>query len=217
MTDTGTNMPSGVRVAPLPAPHLRDAVPLCVQGMRDNPLHVRVFGTDPVRRERRLTSFFVPVIRYIHRRGRLFGAYADRRLIGVFGMLPPGCCRPRVQDAVRLTAVFRSGGSPLGTLRVGHWLWAWARNDPAVPHWHLGPLVIAPDQQGKGIGRRLIGEVAATIDPGPTNAWLETDKAVNVRLYQTYGFTVVGTATVMGVTSWFMQGSLARPSEDAIK
>lgn len=177
--------------------------------MCDNPLHVRVFGARRARRERRLRYFFIPAMRYIHRRGHLFGAYADNALIGVFGMLPPGRCRPRPRDAIRLLPVFRAGATPAGAIRVACWLWAWARNDPVIAHWHLGPLVVAPQQQGRGIGRQLIASAAAKVDAQGQHAWLETDKEINVRLYRTYGFTVVASTRIMGVTSWFMQGMLA--------
>jgi hypothetical protein len=35
-------------------------------------------------------------------------------------------------------------------------------------------------------------------------AYLETDKAENVRLYQRFGFKVVAEAEVLGVRNWFM-------------
>src|SRR5262249_12101019 len=39
------------------------------RGMRDNPLHVRVFGEDPARREASLERFFLPVLRGMSKKG----------------------------------------------------------------------------------------------------------------------------------------------------
>src|SRR5699024_5472329 len=201
-----------LQVVPIVADHIPQVVRLCVQGMQDNPLHVRVFGADRTLRERRLRHFFTPLIRHIMRHGLLFGGYKNAQLIGVFGMFPPGQCRPRPQHAIHLLPVFRAGGTPLGLLRLVRWLWSWLHNDPAKPHWHLGPLVIAKHLQGRGMGRQLIAQVAIRVESSGELAWLETDKLSNVRLYESYGFSIVDQTTIMGVTNWFMQGRLPRIS-----
>ena len=52
------------------APHeLPAAAVLLAEAMRDNPLHLRVFGVDPARREQRLQRFFGPLMRFVHANG----------------------------------------------------------------------------------------------------------------------------------------------------
>src|SRR5699024_6262828 len=182
---------------------------LCARTMRDNPLHVRVFGADDGRRQQCLQRFFSPTMAYVQRRGYLYGAYAKTELVGVLGLLPPGRCRPRLTDVAPLLGILRATHSPTEIQRIGRWLWAWRWHDPATPHWHLGPFAIAPRYQGRHVGRHLIAAVADRHETGAADAWLETDKHRNVRLYAAYGFRVVGTAHILGVKNWFMRGTLA--------
>ena len=44
----------------------------------------------------------------------------------------------------------------------------------------------------------------ARMDAAGEDAYLETDKPINVRFYQRFGFEVVGEQQVLGVTNWFM-------------
>lgn len=56
-----------------------------------------------------------------------------------------------------LAYVYRKGAlSLLGSIRLAIWLSTWARIDPIVPHWHLGPLAVDPTWQKQGIGTQLM-------------------------------------------------------------
>ena len=44
----------------------------------------------------------------------------------------------------------------------------------------------------------------AKMDAAGEVAYLETDKDVNVRFYERFGFEVVNQEEVLGVTNWFM-------------
>jgi len=183
---------------------------LVARGMRDNPANVRAFGIrDPERRCRALTWFFVEVLRGLHERGEVLGAFRDDTLAGVCGLARPGYCQPAAMEKLRVvpSLVF---GNPLGTpLRVLRWVGEWARRDPTVPHWHLGPVAVDSPLQGQGVGGALLAAFCARMDEGRTLSYLETDKAENVRFYQKYGFTVIGEAEVLGVPNWFMSRAAA--------
>ena len=45
----------------------------------------------------------------------------------------------------------------------------------------------------------------ARMDAAREDAYLETDKQINVRFYQRFGFEVVGEEDVLGVPNWFMR------------
>jgi ribosomal protein S18 acetylase RimI-like enzyme len=184
---------------------LRPAALILGRAMRDNPVHVRAFAiSNAERRGQALERFFRPVLRGLHERGLIYGAYRDNALVGICGIARPGFCQPTPLEKLRLlpAIVF---GNPLGTaLRVLNWTDAWAHRDPAEPHWHLGPVAIEPCVQRQGIGSALLTAFCVHLDAYGAVAYLETDRRANVHFYQKFGFTVVAEADVMGVPNWFM-------------
>lgn len=45
------------------------AAGICATAMNNNPIHIKVFGADPVLRERRLQRMFSGLLIYVHRKG----------------------------------------------------------------------------------------------------------------------------------------------------
>lgn len=180
--------------------------------MRDNPLHAAVFGPDPERRERRLRRFFGPVLGHVAGHGTLTGAWLGGHLAGVLGMIAPGSCQPRPAARIRLALALAPTTSPVAMMRIRRWLRAWENGDPAIAHWHFGPLAVVASQRGQGIGRRLMEQGCVQADMDGTEGWLETDRESNARLYETLGFVVVREERVLGVPGWFMRRAAGGPS-----
>ncbi len=193
-----------VDIRPLMPSELRVAATLLTRGMLDNPLHVKVFGVDRVKRRRRLSRLLGPLVSYVHSNGVILGAYVRGELIGVLGMIKPGRCRPNLGDRLRFAVKFLIGTPPTTLFRIHRWLAAWARNDPNEPHWHFGPLTVLPEYQRRGIGRRLMLHCCQRMDSLGATAWLETDLENNACFYRTLGFDVVSQKPVLGVPIWFM-------------
>lgn len=84
------------------------------------------------------------------------------------------------------------------------WLGTWSKHDPKERHWHLGPVAVDAHLQGMGIGSNLMRVFCAKMDAAGETAYLETDKDINVRFYEKFGFEVVGEEDVIGVPNWFM-------------
>lgn len=216
--DLAEHRANRLRTANMDDPHLQirpladgdEVVALLTASMRDNPTHLRAFGAEPARRERRLTGFFSALVRLIYARGMMFGAYAQDELRGVLGTLPPGACRPRPTDALTMVARLALDNPPSGLLRIGRWLTTWLRRDLAEPHWHLGPLAVDPAYQGHGVGSRLMIDFCRRVDQAAEFTYLETDLARNVGFYEKFGFRVVGTESVLGTPNWFM----VRPAQN---
>jgi ribosomal protein S18 acetylase RimI-like enzyme len=181
------------------------AAALLAEGMRDNPLHVKVFGGDVPRRRHRLLRFLRQLLDHVHANGALLGAYVDQELIGVLGMMKPGRCRPAPREALRMAGAIIASNPPFGVLRIHRWLKTWARNDLHEPHAHVGPLAVSPAWRRQGVGRELMDRCCQDLDAQGQTAWLETDLAINVAFYETLGFVVVRQEVVLGVLNWFMR------------
>ena len=79
------------------------------------------------------------------------------------------------------------------------------KHHPREHHWHVGPIGVLPELQGKGIGSLLLTRSCEIVDERKAAAYLETDKPENVRLYERFGFVVIGETDVLGVHQWFMR------------
>ncbi len=180
------------------------AVALLAEGMRDNPMHVRAFGVDPLRRQQRLRRFLGQLVTHVHSNGVLLGASVHGELAGVLGMMKPGCCRPARREMLRMAGAIIASNPPLSALRIHRWLSTWTRNDPRGPHAHIGPLAVLPPWRRQGVGRELMMQCCMRLDALGEVAWLETDLAINVAFYETLGFVVVRHEPVLGVPTWFM-------------
>jgi len=77
-------------------------------------------------------------------------------------------------------------------------------HDPQEPHWHIGPIGVRPELQGKGVGKSLLATFLTTVDEREGPAFLETDVDRNVTLYESFGFTVTGREDIVGIDTRFM-------------
>jgi ribosomal protein S18 acetylase RimI-like enzyme len=186
---------------------LSEAARVLGRGMRDNPLHVRVFGSDLVRREAALVRLFIPLLQQYQRKGVILGAFGGRRLVGVCAMVAPDCCQPTWQKKVDLLPAIFLGNPASAVIAILRWTSAWAGHDLIEAHWHLGPVGVERDLQGKGIGSALLKAFCDRMDSAGVLAYLETDKSENLRFYERFGFEAVAEDDVIGVRNWFM----ARP------
>lgn len=196
---------------------LEEGAILVARGMRDNPANMRVFRiSDGAQRAMAMGRFFVPVLRGLYRRGLVLGAFGSNRLVGVCAMARPGFCQPGTMEKTRVSPATVIGNPIATPFRVLSWVGEWARRDPLEPHWHLGPLAVEPELQGCGIGTALLHGFCAVVDGTGANAYLETDKSENVRLYQRFGFTVMESAKVLGIPNWFMFRAAKHRSKDKV-
>lgn len=189
---------------------LMSEVPLAAQvlgrGMRDNPLHVAALGRDPIAREKGFAGVFRAFLALeVAKKGRVVGAFKDRILVGVCGMMRPGSCQLAVHERVMLLPRLLRHCGLGGTGKLLSQFGNWSGHDLAEPHWHLGPVGIEPELQGKGIGSLLLSAFCRMVDDEGVASWLETDKEVNVSFYRRHGFEVVSEDTVNGVPNWFMK------------
>lgn len=193
-----------LQVASLPPALLADAARLLAAGMRDNPLHLRVFGATQARLEPLLADAFVRLLDRQRRTGHVLGAFDGERLVGVAAMVAPGHCQPPAREKATMLRILARARSLHRLPRIACWLHAWRRHDPRFDHWHLGPAAVARGRRGQGIGTRLMEAVCERLDRCGGIGYLETDKRENVRLYRRGGFEEAGRQRVLGVDNWFM-------------
>jgi ribosomal protein S18 acetylase RimI-like enzyme len=193
-----------LEIGALDISEIEEALGVVTRGMCDNPTHVAAFGEDPEVRARRILRLFGGAFAVLDLYKHMLAARsADGAIIGVVGMLPPGECRPTIAQQLRLLPRLLSTG-PRAAGRSASWMGTWSKHDPKERHWHLGPLAVDAHLQGMGIGSKLMRVFCAKMDAAGEDAYLETDKLINVRFYERFGFEVVTEQDVIGVTNWFM-------------
>jgi GNAT superfamily N-acetyltransferase len=193
-----------VEVRELRPPELPAAVELVARGMRDNPLNVKAMGSDDERRLFRLRKMFRASLPSTARKGVLVGAFHDRCLVGVLAWVLPGKCQTPLGEKISLAARMLPGVGPGSLARIRRWQEDWNKHDFAESHWHLGPVAVDPELQGRRIGSKMMANCCSRLDTAQAAAYLETDKADNVRFYEKFGFTTIAEAKVLGVPNWFM-------------
>lgn len=62
----------------------------------------------------------------------------------------------------------------------------------AEPHWYLAVLGTSPDQQGKGLGGRVLAPMLDRCDRIGDMAYLESSNPANVGFYRRHGFEPLG-------------------------
>ena len=77
---------------------------------------------------------------------------------------------------------------------------------PKVPHYYLVFIGIAPEAQGRGLGRAIIEEIHARVDADETSAGigLDTENEANVTYYEKFGYKLIDQRIIDSVTVYAM-------------
>ena len=75
-----------------------------------------------------------------------------------------------------------------------------------IPHWHLTPIGVNPEHQGKGYGSTLMRAMLNRFDKDKIACFLETQSKKNVEIYKRYGFEIVeeGIIPKVNLQHWAM-------------
>ena len=204
-----------LQIRALDAADIAEAVEVIVRGMRDNPNVVAALGQDPGGRQTRLLRLFAAMAAAEvpgRDRDMLAARGPEGSILGVCGMMPPGRCQPGLGRQLRLLPALLALG-PRSAGPTMSWLGAWSKHDPDEHHWHLGPVAVDVHLQGMGVGSLLMRSFCQGMDETAEDSCLETDKEINVRFYEKFGFEVTGEDEVLGVRNWYMFRP-ARKSDD---
>lgn len=131
------------------------------------------------------------------------GAWTTEALDGVALWALPGDPKPSALGQLRALVTFaRAFGR-----RLPDAVRAFATVEerrPTEPHWYLDLLAVRPDRQGQGVGSALINAGLAEADRAGAPAFLVTSKALNVRIYERYGFAVTEEYDIAAARVWAM-------------
>ena len=166
-----------------------------------NPLSVAAYRGQGKRQ--RLIAEAMFKVAFERTRGQVLVARWGKPIVGVIGMANwPDCQVSTLQDLLLLPRVLWTLKSL--TPRVLMMSSMLRSQDPKEPHWHLAPIAVLPRLQGQGIGSRLLERFCEHVDGRKMPAYLDTDRPESVRLYERFGFTVMGEGEVYGARLWRM-------------
>jgi ribosomal protein S18 acetylase RimI-like enzyme len=168
----------------------------------DNPNTLAVTGGDRSK-ARRMIQTVVRTAKLGRKFSHVLVAEDAGRIVGVLNAAQWPNCQLGIGEQLRTApAMIRVVG--WGLPKSMTMLSIWAKHDPQEPHWHLGPIGVHPDSQGRGVGQTLLGSFLKTLDEQRLPAYLETDVDRNVVLYEKFGFKVIAQADINGVNNRFM-------------
>ena len=189
-----------ISIGPLQESELPEAVAVSTRAYSTNPLGLAVY-----REHRNKERYEEAAYRQLfgHMPGQVFIAKKDEHVVGVMRMVEwPHCQIPlniKWRELPVMLIILRGLAIRMLTaMRV------WSKHHPREPHWHLGPIAVVPEMQGRGIGSQLLEHFCRHVDQVGQAAYLETDRPENVPLYERFGFSVTEEAPVLGVRNWFM-------------
>jgi GNAT superfamily N-acetyltransferase len=181
------------------AERLDECVAVLANAFVTNPLHRAAFG--PGRRDQN-GLFFRIGLRHMFI-GSSFVALVDGAVAGYVHFNPSPYCLPAPEEIpIAMATVLKPLGEAIP--QVIRWFTRWCHLDPGEPHVHLGPIGVAPDMQGRGVGTALMRRYVEHLEQQNSAGYLETDRAENVEFYKKFGFAVRHEETLIGTPTWYM-------------
>lgn len=178
---------------------LEPIVTILADAFVSNPLHVSAFGPQQIEPNR--LFFRIGLRQMFH--GEAFVALANGQIHGYahFSRSPHCLPAPEVLPIAMAPLV-----KPLGkaSARLMQWFARWCHLDPDLPHVHLGPIGVAPQAQGQGLGTALMRRHLNYLREEHLPGYLETDRPENVKFYEKFGFEVCHQEEVIGTPTWYM-------------
>jgi GNAT superfamily N-acetyltransferase len=195
----GTRSDMALSIEKYSADRLDTTVSMLAEAFVTNPLHISAFGPQRIDQNR---LFFRIGLRHMFN-GEAFLALVDDQVRGYVHFNASPYCLPAPEEIpLAATTLLKPLGEAIP--RVIKWFARWCHLDPEEPHVHLGPIGVAADAQGQGIGTALMHRYIEHLKQERFAGYLETDKLENVRFYQKFGFTVEREEQLIGTPTWYM-------------
>jgi ribosomal protein S18 acetylase RimI-like enzyme len=174
---------SNIIIESLKSDEIKEAAKLLSRAFILTPFSSKVAGGKDEKHRRMLEIGFKTMLE--KKPGKKFVAKDNGKIVGVMRMAKwPDCQNSIPRGLEKIPTLLFGRGS---ALRLFKFRSIWKKHDPKKPHWHIDPIGVLPEMQGKGIA-----------------AYHETDQEQNVRLYEKFGYRVVETEPIFSVTNWFL-------------
>jgi ribosomal protein S18 acetylase RimI-like enzyme len=192
---------SEATIEPMLPSNVRDAAELLGQSLLRDPMSIALFGETPEKTCKRLAGVFRLMLGCLP--GESMCIKDGKKIVAVMRMVKPGQCQPSGRQILQaMPQLLMTTGTTLP--RVLTYLSFLEKFDPKKKHWHLGPFAVDPELQRKGLGTRLLEYFCNYVDHLNEAAYLETNKATNVRFYERHGFSTIHEEPLFDVPNWFM-------------
>lgn len=179
-----------------------DACEVIGLAFADNPNTLAVVRGDRPK-ARRMMQIAVRAAKLGRKVSHVLLAEDGGRIVGVLNAAEWPNCQLSMSEKLRTAPVMiRVAGC--GLPRSLKMVSVWAKHDPQERHWHLGPIGVHPELQGRGVGKALLASFLKTVDEQSSPGYLETDVDRNVTLYEKFGFKVIAQEEINGVNNRFM-------------
>jgi GNAT superfamily N-acetyltransferase len=189
------------------AARLDSTVSVLANAFVTNPLHVSAFGAQRIDQNR---MFFRIGLRHMFA-GQAYVALMDGEVRGyVHFNASPHCLPPPQEIPIAASTVLQPLGAAIP--RLIKWFTKWCHLDPEEPHVHLGPLGVAPEAQGRGVGTLLMNRYLEYLEQERSHGYLETDRPENVEFYKKFGFVVQREEQLIGASTWHMWRVRGKPT-----
>lgn len=135
----------------------------------------------------------------------VLGVRVDGELAAAALISPPGDAPvPPAVEALRAEVAAHIGAA--AWRRLGEYEEESGLDAPEASHYYLGVIGVRPKNQGQGLARVLLDELAIMSErhPDSTGVCLSTESAANVSLYEHMGYRTLGHRTVDGLETWCM-------------
>jgi hypothetical protein len=175
------------------------AAGVAARALRDGPDWVAI-SDDPLVRMEMLYGMFADSLGA----ARVAGVRRGACILGVAAVVGPGRC-----VGATLPAADRNLGPPSADAsdadRLRYFRSVLAAHDPDEPHWHVGPVGVAPGFQSQGTGRAALTLPCDEFDDHGRTGWVKTTSLANVRFYGGCGFEVVEDVPMLAAHFWFLR------------
>lgn len=163
------------------------------RGFYDDPVMSWVFPDASLRPEQLTVSFRTLAARFLKRDGRI-DLIDDLSVAMWLPPDPPPAPAPEEEDPPPPDTWHLFSGEIADRFRVLGKVMEAAH--PAEPHWYLGVVATVPEEQGRGLGARILRPVLDRCDRDGVPSYLESSNPRNIPFYFRHGFVQTGEIVV---------------------
>jgi ribosomal protein S18 acetylase RimI-like enzyme len=206
-----------MNIRPVTGQTYRQAAQVLGRAFMADPVSLAVYQKfTPERMLKALVNDFHAELKICIRRGYPILACDGDSIGGVAVIYPPGGYPLPTIDQWRLLiqSVIENGFYNIRGWMS--WLDEVERYHPSEPHFYLEYIGVEPENQGQGVGSKLLQHLVAKADEAQVGCYLENSNPRNLPFYERFGFQAGEQKEIIGLPAWLMWRPAAKtPAESA--